>query len=326
MSNRTDKPMLSPHQLINKMRDEKGITFNYVSEKEAELYLTDVNNYLRVASYRRNYQKHENGTEKGKYIDLDFAYLQELSIIDMHLRFLLDKMCSDIEHAIKVQLIKDISIDDNEDGYTIVKQFIDEKKYILKKLENMISSPFTGDLLNKYFTIQEYYNPNHQKDETKIVEYDDCPVWAFCEFLSFGDTINLYEFYHSKDPASLNRSILNLIRSLRNAAAHNNCILGNLQHGTSNAPKEIRLAIRSIPSISKTQANKKLSCRPMLEITSLFFVYKQIVTGKVKSHRIEELKWLFFDRMPEKKEFFKRNELITTNYEFICKVINTFFD
>ncbi len=109
MNNRSRKPKKTAHELIMKMRDEKGITFRYTSEQDAETYLDDINNFLRTASYRQNYQKYLNGENKGKYIDLDFAYLQELSTIDMHFRFIISKMCLDIEHALKVTLVKDIS-------------------------------------------------------------------------------------------------------------------------------------------------------------------------------------------------------------------------
>ena len=68
------------------MKEEKGITFSHVSEKEAEKYLFKVNNFLRTASYRKNYQKYQKGSNEGKYSKLDFAYLKELSTIDMHFR------------------------------------------------------------------------------------------------------------------------------------------------------------------------------------------------------------------------------------------------
>ena len=89
--------------------------------------------------------------------------------------------------------------------------------------------------------------------------------------------------------------------------------------------KEISDIISQIPSINKNQRRKKLSCRPMLEFVSLLYVYNLIVSDKVKLHRIKELKGLFFDRMLDKKEFFKNNQLIKSNYDFICKVINFFF-
>ena len=73
------------------------------------------------------------------------------------------------------------------------------------------------------------------------------------------------------------------------------------------------------------QRQKNLSCRPMLEFTCLLYVYKLVVSDKVKYHRIKELKELFFKRMPEKRGFFKGNELIKSNYEFACKVISAFF-
>ncbi len=75
MSNKTDKPKLTSRQLVSKMRDEKGISFKYDSLDEAELFLSDRNNYLRLACYRNSYQKHSSGKNGGKYIDLDFFCL-----------------------------------------------------------------------------------------------------------------------------------------------------------------------------------------------------------------------------------------------------------
>ena len=65
MNNRVDKPMRSPAELIAMLRDEKGITFNYMTPTEAETYLNDRNNYLRTASYRKNYEKHTTGENVG---------------------------------------------------------------------------------------------------------------------------------------------------------------------------------------------------------------------------------------------------------------------
>ena len=68
-----------------------------------------------------------------------------------------------------------------------------------------------------------------------------------------------------------------------------------------------------------------IKCK-MLKFTILHNgIYKLVVSDKVRHHRIKELKYLFFNRMPEKKSFFKSNELIKSNYEFACKVISAFF-
>ena len=326
MGNRTDKPKQTAQQLVIKMKNEKGISFKYTSEVDAENYLANVNNYLRTAAYRKNYQKHTKGAHNGKYIGLDFAYLQELSTIDMHFRFIVSKMCLDIEHDLKVKLLKDIECDPTTDGYDVVKDFLDQNVYILGKLEANSASPFTSDLIRKYFTIQRMYNPVKQKKENKIVVYDDCPVWVLLEMLTFGDFIRFYEFYYStRSFPKLSTPVINLVKSLRNGAAHNNCILADLAHGTSRAPGEISREITKISSINSNQRQKKLSCRPMLEFVALLYVYKTVVSDKVKYHRVKELKEVFFERMPEKGSFFKSNELIKSNYEFACKVIVAFF-
>ena len=58
--NRTDKPKMTSKALVDKLRDEKGVSFKYVTEDNAEKYLAKINNYLRTASYRKNYQKYLN--------------------------------------------------------------------------------------------------------------------------------------------------------------------------------------------------------------------------------------------------------------------------
>lgn len=326
MNNKAVKPKQNAQQLIAKMKFEKGITFNYISETQAAIYLSNVNNYLRTAAYRKNYQKHTMGINAGKYINLDFAYLQELSTLDMHFRFIVSKMCLDIEHDLKVKMLKDIEVDSSTDGYDIVKKFLAQNTYILGKLESNSTSPFTCDLVHKYFTIHHIYNTSKKKNENKIIAYDDCPAWVLLEMLTFGDFIRFYEFYYSGRKFSrLSTPVINLVKSLRNGTAHNNCILANLSRGTSKPPREISQEISKISSINSNQRQKKLSCRPMLEFVSLLYVYKLIVSDKVKYHRIRELKSLFFNRMPEKKFFFKDNELIKSNYIFACKVISAFF-
>lgn len=97
------KPMLSTKELIEHMK-EKGITFRETSEKEAMDFLENNNYYMKLAAYRANYEKCVEGKRKGMYQNLDFAYLQELSRLDMHLRHLVLEMCLDIEHAIKFGL------------------------------------------------------------------------------------------------------------------------------------------------------------------------------------------------------------------------------
>lgn len=97
---------------ILKTRDElieymkrKEIKFDLVKGEDARNFLQNNNYYMKLASYRANYDKRRSN---GEYINLDFAFLQELSKIDMYLRYLILQMCLDVEHALKTRLLKDI--------------------------------------------------------------------------------------------------------------------------------------------------------------------------------------------------------------------------
>ena len=321
MGNKDDKPKLMSYELVNKMKNEKGIRFEIVSEDYAAFYLENINNYMRTTAYRKNYQQYLNGKNKGKYIDLDFAYLKELSTIDMHFRFLVTKMCLDIEHALKVQILKDIENNGTTDGYDIVKDFLELNTYIIKKLEATNSSPFTSNLIHKYFTLSK-----NSKGKNTITGYDDCPIWVLLELLTFGDFIKFYDYYHSLGNfVRISKPVINLVKNIRNGAAHNNCILTDLSPNSSKPPAEIKEVVSKINAINQNQRKKKLSSRPMLEFVCLIYVYDIVVSDDIKVHRIEELKNLFFNRMLRNKEYFANNELIKSNYDFACKVINSFF-
>lgn len=327
MGTKNNKPKHTSNELVIKMRDEKGIKFNIINETDAELYLLNVNNYLRTAAYRKNYQKKSKGIYKDKYIDLDFAYLQELSTIDMHLRNIISQMARDIEHSLKVKILKEIESNSNEDGYTIVKDFLDQNNYSVKSIAAMSCSPFTGDLIQNYFKIQSKKDMKTGKLKNKIIDYSSCPIWVFFELITFGELIKFYTFYNYRNNKKglVSENILNLAKSLRNAASHNNCIIFNLECNTSRAPIELSNRILQITEINKSQRQKKLSTRPTLEFVGLLYCYDKLVSSNVKKHTIDNLKELFFIRMLRNKEYFTRNELIKSTYDFCCKVINGFF-
>ena len=326
MSNRQDKPKMSAADLVIKMRDEKGITFNLVSEAEAERYLSDINNYFRTASYRKNYQKYQRGANQGKYMDLDFGYLRELSSIDWKLRRCINDMCLDIEHDLKNRLLHDIEIDPNEDGYQIVEDFINQNPYLIGKLAPTTISTYTGELMRKYLTVTTTYNQARRRHETVITAYNDCPVWAFVEFITFGDFIRLYCGYYDKNNLPrMTTSILSAVKSLRNACAHNNCTLSNIEYGTTHAPVEITQLVMSVNGITPSQRRKRLSSRFLFEFTCLLYAYQQATASNDGHESLTDLLRVFLHRMTQNANYFQRNNLILGAYDFATKLLAHMF-
>lgn len=313
-------PKLTPEQLMGKMK-EKNIRCNLKSEKDITEYLRMHNNYFRTASYRKNYEKHLEGTNKDKYIDLDFSYLSELATIDMHLRFLVIKMCLDIEHSLKVSLLSDITVNDDEDGYSIVEDFLNKNDYILKDIFYKSRSTYVGDLIKKDFLFET------SEDENGKIIFDkveiNCPVWAFMEIITFGDFTKFYSAYYEMYPSGKNYSgVLNSVKSLRNACAHNNCLIHDLRKGGTKPTSKISQFISSIPSISKSERKSSLSSRAIYELTALVYLYNEVVFEPVKKHRLFELSDLVNNRMIKHADYFQNQDIIKSSYKFLKKVVD----
>ena len=313
------------------LKIEKGVKFDIINEQVAIHYLKDINNYLRTASYRKNYEKHTMGKNEGKYINLDFAYLCELSSIDMQLRYVLLQMCIDLEHSLKISLISSVVSNSYENGYNIVDLFLEKYPEVLYNIEKKVDSIFTGNLIEKYFSVCYVFDAVKASNskvinlQTKIFKYD-CPIWVFVEIISLGDLIKLITFYNNtyKDKAinSPKANIMNPIKSLRNACAHNNCLLNNLKPSETNPTEEITQYIALNKDIGKEERIKKLSCRPIFEIICLLYAYTNFVSKKVKIHRLDELKSLIQNRMYKNFDYFEKNDLVKTTFNFLKKAID----
>lgn len=310
-----EKPLLTIDEQIEKLL-KKGITFDLCSKEDAKEFLKNHNNFFRITSYRKNYDKFPSGENKGKYRYLDFKYLQELSIIDMHLRYMIIKMCLDIEHCLKLDLLR--KAERYDDGFQIIDEFFKEESnnYIKKDIYYKRNSNYCHDLVASYFKFDDH--------SQTVLDYSKCRIWVLLEVLTFGQFVNFYNFFHDfhriKNKYSAN---INAVKSLRNACAHNNCILANLRPDSSCYPNvNITRFVSRNSKIGRTAREKNLSKRTVLEFVTMLYVYDIFVSEDLKKHRIIELKELVNNRMKKNGNFFENQQMLLASYDFLKKVVD----
>lgn len=318
--------MKTPAELVDMLEQDKGILFTLMSKEQAIDYLSEKNNYLRTTSYRKNYTKYDDSVKKisnrGKYQNLEFAYLTELSTIDMMLRNIFLKMSIDIEHAMKVQLIRDSEQNTQDDGYSSVVKYFSQYQALPKKIwkRNMDQNgypinPFIGNLTLKYFA----------KNGDTISH--TCPIWVLMELLTFKETINFLVNYKTNycrpDLLLPSENTFNLVRNLRNACAHNNCIFHSLRKNSSTSPPlEIEDYVKNIHKIGRQQRDNKLKVRVLLEIVTLLYIYDEIVPANMKERRYAEIKTYVSGDMCKNIDYFNKNSLVKSSLEFLKNIVD----
>ena len=320
--------MKTAKELILHMKN-KGIKFSIINDVDAEDHLNSHDNYFKLTSYRKNYTKYTSGSNKGKYENLEFAYLVELARLDVEIRSLLLNISLDIEHFLKVALIKaveDRMVDcKDEDGYKVLQGYLnaddignfDDKVKASTKRKNQYNNKFSQNLKNPYcYGLIEKYN-------------DEMPIWTYVELCSFGDTKDLIEYYSKTAGWSLGIDVITLdrVRQIRNACAHGNCIINDLNHNSSNTiisrtPQFLaNFLIRA--GINQGARHNKMSNPRINQIVHLLYTFdKIVVTDNTRQRRLKEFKDLITRRLLEHQDYFKQNQLLITTYRFFEKLAN----
>lgn len=304
------KNKLTISEQIEYMKTVKGIKFNIINEQEAEDFLRKSTYYFKIKAYAKNYQKYsqKDSNKLNQYINLEFAYLKELSIIDAIFRKHILNMVLDVEHFLKVQLISDFSENADEDGYSIIDKFLSSVKPNLQdELLKKSTNSYCFDLIDKY------------KDEFAI--------WNLIEVISFGDFIELYELYYSHYENKYNvKGKLLPIKWLRNAAAHNNCLLHKLlpPYSKDIVPnQQIMRKLSQIKYMPRKTRESKMKNPIIHDFIVLLDVYCTIIQSKkTVVYGIKNISDFINIRCLKHKEYFEKNDILKSNYEFLQKVVD----
>ena len=294
-----NKPKLSVARQVVYL-ETKGVKFNICDKESAIDFLTNNSYLFKIKAYAKNYTKRDDGT----YINLEFAYLKELSTIDMHLRRFILTLTLNIEHLLKTKLLRDFN-EDGCDGYSIVDDYLNanpkQKNYFL----NYSKHDFTAkdNIINKYRV--------------------DLSIWNLIEILEFKNFTNFCDFYYKKFPNQEYIKIKNMLTSvqfIRNAAAHNNCLINNLNpidkfRPTYQIMDFLNLHLRS----SKKSIENKMKNPFINNFLCSFLIFNVLCKTKpMKKATVVELMSLL-KRARKHKGFYESNNKLTSTYAFLVK-------
>lgn len=163
-----------------------------------------------------------------------------------------------------------------------------------------------------------------------VTKYDgEYPIWVFVEIIPFGRLIKFYRFVANKlqDRKMMDESYMLMdVRELRNACAHNNCIINDLKAYTSKYPANYRVRneVAKI-GISKKVRDNKLSNIRMKQLITLLYLNKNIITSegvlKYQTETLHELK----NRIEHHIDYYNTNELVQTSLKFLNKIIDNWY-
>ncbi len=337
---------------------ENGVEFKLMSKSDAERFLTYSNFFFKVKAFDKNFDKYKDEKSPcfGKYINLDFEYLVDLSRKDASLRELILDLALDLEHYLKVAVNR-VLMNAQVDTPTLLQSFFtfSEQKTLqeigvhaakssikaeissirvsLEKLDSTIKEDNTQDDIIGTLVSEIYSNSNKMcngydsKHVIKSLEHlgssyysrrlfdkygniDNMEPWHFMEMSSFGDFISFYKyiFFDSNRESELKsnpsttadaskaKQIKNLLfpaKTLRNAAAHNDCLLNTLNDRMKKPIKSIFVNLSEIDDIDKTLLEKAWKTPVVHDFAALLICYDLIVPmGESKdgsSHKLQRI-------------------------------------
>lgn len=316
------KLLLTPEDQVEHMKSQ-GIRFDIIDEISASKYLAEENNYFRVRSFRRGFKKVEEGASKGRYVNLDFGMLVDLAEIDDLFRTMMLKLTLDVEQGARLVLLEEAQ--NHEDNpYSLVKDFLEStngaktKESLDKKAEklrnNTLADPYVKGIVERYADDANGY-----------------PLWALLELINFGSLCWFYPYVANRygDPQMRQESyVLTVVRLLRNACAHGNCILNDVfgaDHPETRVNFEVRKYIQSIQNIGTDQRDRMLNSERVYSIIATMYAHRQFASNVSYEAARGELQELL-SRMRENRGYYLGNNYaIVHAYDFFEKLVSWSF-
>lgn len=369
-------PIMSARAQVSYLRDEKNVSFRLMSEEDAAAFLEERSFFFKLKAFAKDFEKYAcKPGEKGRYINLDFGHLVELSKLDKALRSLVLDLALDIEHYLKVR-INAAAMRAGADPFEVVDTFLEssatsvvseqtkaldkdvgasavrlaaltlercdlesrpaivsaaneatatlsevtkgrDPRHVEHAIAGMAGSPYSGPLVRKYAN-------------------EPIPLWTLLELVSFGPLTRLYRHCFGKtgaidDPEeermlSSYRGMLRCTQQLRNAAAHNDCLLNGLAaHGKkSGAYPKIRRALAEGYGMDPGVVAQVGSVRVAMDLAAVLICYDAYVPRGGSRSRASLALSAARDRFAEHAPWFDKTYAVKSFLDYADPLFETF--
>ncbi len=231
--------------------------------------------------------------------------LKDLSTIDMYLkRWILNASLS-VEHSLKVNLIEDIQ-KRHIDEFDIVNDYHSSCSKIFDEIQRRREKSYVKNLLEKYT------HPNY-------------PIWVYLEVIPFGEFVNFYKYYYKKYPyGGFSSDLLYNVRDIRNASAHNNCIIHDLINKNGYYKSELVNILDSLlPNTRRRTIQNRLKNNSVQDFIALLIAVEKVIKSEeLKSYYLKSIKELFDVRMIRDSYLYKSSPALNQMYEFCKEIID----
>ena len=163
--------------------------------------------------------------------------------------------------------------------------------------------------------------------EKTFEKYSSSPaVWNFVEMIGFADFISFYAFYYDYMKLDCEYTKhFDSVRRLRNACAHNFCLLTSFKPVQWFKP-DLETSFELLGGnlgISNGTISSSMKVPLLNDFAVMLSVYTKLISSpKIKELTLQELKDFFDGRMVYKKQYFENYTEIKNAYNFARKVLD----
>ncbi len=297
--------------IIQMLKSEYRVEFPEGTEEEAKAFLKHNNYWGKLVRYTHSFSEHESGPLRGKPKNLTFEQLRDLSSIDMHFRKAVLSLSLDLEHALQSHLLNHISNN----------SFFDDKK-LITALETELNTNFDE-------VMKKVRNFNYNYSIAKAYEKEPSRKFAnIIEILSFGELVAALKIYDDQYPGFIRPAqhgrLFNAM-ALRNAAAHNNALLVDLNPKHRMVVSEHN-TVQNLFNLQMSKETKKRLSKHQLAIdfASLLRSAKKYCSPALVNARKKELTHLLTVRCMERMTIYMPHEHILIFFDDLSKIVDIY--